>query len=377
MKFNFDKKTQNFLEIITKNAQNQKMRVFFVGGIVRDNYLNIPIADIDLIIEGNAIQFAKNLDSQIKIKSTHEDFCTVKLEYQNLEIDLASTRIEKYPYSNCLPQVIDVGVPIEQDYIRRDFSVNSLYCELVLINNELKFNLIDLSNGISDIDSKVLKVLHSKSYIDDNTRIIRGLGFKNRFGFNFSNEDKILIQEALKNIEYEKSSFDRTLDVFKKVLARDESLNIFNEIIENKFYKILSDIELKIDLDRVESAIQMFKLNQQNKASFLLNILLYKKIEKIILNSKVEYRKQFMKFNLVQLATYFYFNFDENIFDFIKTKNITLFVAGDDLLQIGYKQGKILGEIFDSLLEEKICNQNNFKTKDDEISWILQHFPKN
>ena len=67
--FKFEKDIENFLKIISKNAQSQKVRVFFVGGIVRDALLNKKTQDLDLIIEGNAINFAQNLPENIKIKS--------------------------------------------------------------------------------------------------------------------------------------------------------------------------------------------------------------------------------------------------------------------------------------------------------------------
>ena len=125
MKFIFNDKLNNFLKIITKNAQKQNIRVFFVGGIVRDYLLNAKTLDLDLLVEGNAIEFAKSLPDEISINSIHKDFCTVKVGYQDLEIDIASSRTESYPYSGCLPVVDEVGVSIEKDVLRRDFSVNS------------------------------------------------------------------------------------------------------------------------------------------------------------------------------------------------------------------------------------------------------------
>jgi len=59
--FQFDKKTNKFIKIILKNALSQQIRVFFVGGIVRDNILNMSTLDIDLLILGNAIEFSKTL----------------------------------------------------------------------------------------------------------------------------------------------------------------------------------------------------------------------------------------------------------------------------------------------------------------------------
>ena len=67
MKFKFDKRIENFLKIILKNAQKIGLRVFFVGGIVRDNILNIKTSDIDILVLGNAIEFAKNLPDEIKV----------------------------------------------------------------------------------------------------------------------------------------------------------------------------------------------------------------------------------------------------------------------------------------------------------------------
>jgi len=218
VKFEFNQKIDSFLKIILKNAQSKNLRVFFVGGIVRDKILNIPTFDIDLLLLGSAIEFSKTLPDEIKIKSIHEDFCTVKLEFYGIEIDIASSRSENYPYSGCLPIVDEIGVNLEKDVLRRDFSINSLYCELKFKNNEIFYTLIDLTDGLKDINNKILKALHDKSYIDDPTRIIRGLGFKYRFNFDFSAHDKKLIEEYLDKIDYSNMSIDRNTKVIKKVL---------------------------------------------------------------------------------------------------------------------------------------------------------------
>ena len=137
MNFKFSEKINNFLKIILKNALSQNIRVFFVGGIVRDNILNIPTFDIDLLITDNAIEFAKKLPQEVKINSIHKDFCTAKIQYDNIEIDIASSRSENYPHSGCLPVLNEIGIPIEKDVLRRDFSINSIYCELTLENNNI------------------------------------------------------------------------------------------------------------------------------------------------------------------------------------------------------------------------------------------------
>ena len=226
MNFKFDEKINNFLKIIAKNAQAQNKRVFFVGGIVRDNIINVDTSDIDILFEGNAIEFAKSLNDDIEIKSIHQDFCTVKVIYQNLEIDIASSRTEKYPYSGCLPVLDEVGVTIEKDVLKRDFSVNSLYAQILLKDDELSFELVDLVNGVEDIKNKTLRVLHNRSYIDDPTRILRGIGFKYRFGFDFSENDIKLIQNYLSDIDYSNMSIDRVEKVLRKLFQLEHLLEI-------------------------------------------------------------------------------------------------------------------------------------------------------
>lgn len=373
MNFDFSEKINNFLKIILKNAQEQNLRVFFVGGIVRDKILNIETKDIDLLLLGNAIEFSKKLPEIIKIKSIHKDFATVKLQYDNIEIDIASSRSEKYPYSGCLPVVEKVGVPLEKDVKRRDFTVNSLYCELNYVNDEIKYELIDFVGGLNDIKNKTLKVLHNNSYIDDPTRIIRGLGFKYRFNFDFSLEDKQLISQYLDNIDYSNMSFDRNLKVFKYVLNNDFQDEIFKEIIKHGYYKIINSNIIDVDFEKIKK----IKLNSDEKIQFYIDIMLDKPVSLEKLNTKLEIYKHFSRLKRSDIAYYFYKTNDENVLEFEKIKNIELFVNGFDLLNLGFKQGNFIGIILDNLFQEKLENPEKFLNKNQEIAWILNRFPQN
>ena len=377
MNFKFNNKIEKFLKLITKNAQEQNLRVFFVGGIVRDKILNIPTFDVDLLLLGNAIEFSKTLPSQIKIKSIHEDFCTVKLQLDELEIDLASSRSESYPYSGCLPIVDEIGVTIEKDALRRDFTINSLYCELKLKNNDLFYTLADYVDGLKDLENKTLKVLHNKSYIDDPTRIIRGLGFKYRFNFDFSEYDKELINQYLKNIDYSKMSHDRNLKVFKKVLDSKFQSEIFKEIVENKYYKIINKNDISIDFNLADKIFNIFCIDMVSMSELYLKILLNEEVTSFGTLSLLETYKIFSKMQEIDLAYYFYKTKDESVLKFLSIKDIKLQVNGRDLINSGYKQGKIFSAIFDDLLSKKLENPSLFKNKKDELTWILKNYPKN
>lgn len=377
MNFKFSEKINNFLKIILKNALSQNIRVFFVGGIVRDNILNIPTFDIDLLITDNAIEFAKKLPQEIKINSIHKDFCTAKIQYDNIEIDIASSRSENYPHSGCLPVLNEIGIPIEKDVSRRDFSVNSIYCELTLENNNIHYTVIDLVNGINDIKNKTLKVLHNKSYVDDPTRIIRGLGFKYRFGFDFSANDKKLIKEYLNNINYENMSLARNEKVIKKVLNSQFQFDIFKELIKEKYYKIINSKELIVDFELIEKIFDIFSLDMISMTELYIKIIYDVNIEKYNLKKPVDIYKTFSNFNLIDLAYYHYKTKDENALKYLTYKTISLKITGEDLLKLGYKQGKLIGIMLDELLNEKLQNQDYFKTKSKELDWILKNYPKN
>ena len=374
MFLNFDDKFQKFLSIIFNEAKSCGLSLFIVGGVVRDYYLNIPIKDIDLILEGNALEFVNCLPDFIQVKSVHKDFGTVKLLFEDMEFDLASTRTESYPYSGCLPVVSKLGVPIEVDVLRRDFTVNSMYFEVLEDNN---FKLIDLKSGLSDLKSKTLRVLYNKSYIDDPTRIFRGLAFKYRFNLEFSKNDEKLINDYLNNIDYSNSSFDRILSVFKKTLDYPFGLELFKEIVEKKYYKILTPKFVDIDLNLIGKISVLFNLNSFQFSDLCEKIVLQTDNSIIISDDIISNHKQFSKLKTEELAYLYYLTQDENIINYLNTKNIKLAVTGDDLLKIGFKQGQIIGDILDRLLEYKILNSDKFLSFDDELDWVKSNFPLN
>ena len=359
-----DDNTKNFLSLLRNCCTLNNMRLFLVGGCVRDFIMNNAVKDIDIITEGNSLELINDFPSEITVKSIHTDFSTLKIQYKNMIFDLASTRTESYPYSGCLPFVDKVGVKIEEDYKRRDFTINSLYMEVL----EDDFRLIDFCKGEKDIKSKLLCSLYDKSYIDDPTRILRGLDFKYRFGFDFSNHDKILIQQYLKNPNIENSSYDRTLSVFKKILSNESQDKIFREIMENKYYKTLVN-EICADF----SAIEKVNLNTKDKCEFYLNILKNTNIEKLKTKDDCEIIRNFSKLNMPDIFYYFYKTKDKNALKYLKIKDIKLFITGNDLINLGYCQGKTLGKILHDLYCQKLKNPNLFKTKEDEINWVSKN----
>lgn len=186
------------LQTIRKLADTQQVAAFLVGGFVRDFLMNIPNFDLDVVIEGDGIRFGKALAQALKAEWTiHERFGTVSIALpQTLNIpqmhhlDIATARTEYYEYPTALPTVERSS--IKKDLYRRDFTINALAIRL----NRTPGELLDFFGGRRDIKDRIVRVLHSLSFVEDPTRVFRAIRFEQRFGFQISKETQHFIQQA-------------------------------------------------------------------------------------------------------------------------------------------------------------------------------------
>lgn len=204
-------------------------KLYFVGGVVRDELLGAESFDIDYCYEGDAIKFARS--SGFNILKENPAFGTVRIEKDGKEIDIASTRVETYPEKGHLPEVSKIGCSLREDVLRRDFTINALY------KRTTDGEIIDYTGGLEDIKSKKIRVLHDESFIDDPTRIIRALKFSVRFGFELDAHTRELQKKYLENINYD-MSYHRV----KKEIVETFNLNkyeAYERFIEEGIYKLL------------------------------------------------------------------------------------------------------------------------------------------
>ncbi|MBE7705828.1 MAG: hypothetical protein E7Z91_01095 [Cyanobacteria bacterium SIG30] len=383
----FDEKTLELIKFLIKSAQGCGVKLYFVGGIVRDILLKEPVKDIDMVVVGSAIDFCKNLEeinSDFKIKSIHPDFNTVKMNLDGIDVDFASTREEDYPKSGCLPVVKNVGCKLEFDIKRRDFTINSIALDINLDNNnEIIFDIIDLTNGIKDIKQKTLHILHDRSFIDDPTRILRALDFELRFkGFKLDKISKKLKDEYLNNPEREGLSLARVELTLKKIFKNARKApKAFKKIIKDKIYKIYADETIADPKwgKRIKEAIEIFNpenpceiYNQALKDDITKNIISNYKSQNLMSNFEIfNYFKRFSN----QKLTLHYALTKDNLAKryFQKLKDAKILTTGDILLKNGYNEGTKIGIILEKLLEEKL-NSDNLKTLTDELIWVKNNF---
>ena len=200
---------------ISAAAQEQGCVPYFVGGPVRDLLLGSPLFDIDLVIEGDAITLARHVAAGLGGRvRTHKQFGTAKWllsgrVWRNLaqsaqggdwaldqpplsSLDFVTARTEFYTYPTALPEVARSS--IKQDLHRRDFTINTL---AIRLDPDHWGELLDFYGGEADLANGVIRVLHSLSFVDDPTRMLRAARFEIRLGFQLDPRSQELFADAL------------------------------------------------------------------------------------------------------------------------------------------------------------------------------------
>ena len=170
----------DFIKQAGEVAQREQQRLYLVGGVVRDLLLERRNLDLDLVIEGDAIKLAQEIAESQSVKvTTHPRFGTATIHWSSRSADVATARAETYARPGALPAV--KSGTISDDLSRRDFTINAMAIEL----NPRHFgDIIDPYGGRQDLDNKLVRVLHDKSFIDDATRIWRALRYEQRLDFH-------------------------------------------------------------------------------------------------------------------------------------------------------------------------------------------------
>jgi tRNA nucleotidyltransferase (CCA-adding enzyme) len=220
---------------------------YVIGGITRDlllyNEKRLAVRDVDITIEGDAIALSNFLmenSRNFQVLERYPEFGTAKMQYkESLMFDVASTREEVYPHCGALPMVVKRGVPLVNDVIRRDFTINALAFSI----HELG-HVLDYSNGIRDIEMRQIRVLHPVSFFEDPSRILRALKFCARFDFELAEETRRLLERFLQyGGRFYKGGGERIKQELKGLLGVAESdakrrcLRLF---LESGCYRLLN-----------------------------------------------------------------------------------------------------------------------------------------
>jgi tRNA nucleotidyltransferase (CCA-adding enzyme) len=240
------------LKAIAAISCEQKAAFYIVGGFVRDLILERPSQDFDLVVEGDAIALARQLQERYGGRlTTHARFGTGKWLVANIRtelarslhepdhaddlpefLDLISARTEFYTHPTALPTVERGNIKL--DLHRRDFTINTLALRL---DGSHYGELNDYWGGLNDLRDGLVRVLHSLSFVDDPTRMLRAVRFEQRFDFHIEKRTQELLYEARSLVgqisgDRIRHELDHILDEEQRVriLERMSELGLLSEI---------------------------------------------------------------------------------------------------------------------------------------------------
>ncbi len=279
MKSGFPPEIYGLLKLSGEVASNLGFSAYLVGGSVRDLLRGEPNFDIDIVIEGDGITFARALGEKFNVKvKTHKRFGTAVVITEFLKFDVATARTEYYEFPAALPHV-EIS-SIKKDLYRRDFTINTLAINL----SPGHFGkLIDYFGGQRDIKEKRIRILHNLSFIEDPTRAFRAIRFSERFGFKISKHTMNLIKTAVRIKLFDKLTGTRMYDELNLLFRETEPLRAIKRLSEFDLLKFIHPgLAITKTLEETFRAIQetyaWFKLlffdEELNKSHLFLMALL-------------------------------------------------------------------------------------------------------
>ncbi len=241
------------LRAVAQAAHQQRDALYIVGGFVRDLLLDRPSQDFDLVVEGDAIKLAGVLADRYGGRVTsHASFGTAQWHIGEIHsmllealdapnalpadlpetLDLVTARTEFYTYPTALPTVERGSIKL--DLHRRDFTINTFALRL---DGRHYGELHDHWGGLNDLRHGLVRVLHSLSFVDDPTRMLRAVRFEQRFDFQIEGRTLELLKEA-RPLLY-RISGDRIRHELNHILEEERSYAILDRLQELELLSVI------------------------------------------------------------------------------------------------------------------------------------------
>ncbi len=182
--FKLDPSEQKILSIISECGKEMNVRVYAIGGYIRDKLIGRTSKDVDIVCLGDAIQLAEKVADRFKPRPNvnfYSRFGTAMIKHKELEIEFVGARKESYRHDSRKP-IVAVGT-LEDDQLRRDFTINAIS---VSLNEENYGELIDPFNGLHDIEQKIIRTPTDpeRTFSDDPLRMMRAIRFASQLGYS-------------------------------------------------------------------------------------------------------------------------------------------------------------------------------------------------
>jgi tRNA nucleotidyltransferase (CCA-adding enzyme) len=400
-------------------ANQLNYSAYVVGGFVRDLFLYRKNEDVDVVIEGSGIEFAKAYAKQFGARThTHQKFGTAVIIFPDgFKIDVASARMEYYQFPASLP-IVEMS-SIKMDMFRRDFTINTLAIQL----NPGKFGrLIDFFSAQKDIKDKILRVLHNLSFVEDPTRVFRVLRFEQRFGFTIGKLTSSLIDNAVKMDFFKRLSGKRVCTELKLILKEEDPTPAILRLGDYDLFKVIHPaLKIEADLKHLFDAAK--KVTDWHSLLFLdepyerwtvyfmtlirhcdlrttreicAHLTVAPRHARMFGETRMEIERQLpLLENRKRMTNAEVYNllsgFKTEMILYMmvcstseiakkrislyqtRLRNVTITISGKDLVAMGLPPGPLFGSVLQSILEAKL--NGRVKTREDEFGFVKSHYP--
>ena len=209
---------------IAEAAEQLQVQAYVIGGFVRDKILNRITKDADIVCTGDGIALAKETAkffSPLPEVHVFKNFGTAQMKIQisdsSFEVEFVGARKESYNQDSRKPYVMPAS--IEEDRMRRDFTINTL---AISLNKKDFGQLLDPLNGFDDIQKKIIQtpLPPDQTFIDDPLRMMRAVRFASQLHFIISEETFKAITRNAPRIKI--VSAERITDELNKIILSEK-----------------------------------------------------------------------------------------------------------------------------------------------------------
>lgn len=398
-------------------ADEMAYHAHLVGGFVRDLLLRNDNFDIDIVIEGDGIPFAEELAKRFGARvRVHKEFGTAKVLFPDgFKVDVATARLEYYKAPAALPIVEHSSLKL--DLYRRDFTINTL---AISLNRNTFGELIDFFGAQRDIKEKSIRVLHSLSFVEDPTRVFRAVRFEQRFGFQIGKFTVNLIKNAVKmdflsKIKGVRIWRELSLSLLEAdpgaIMKRLQELDLLRFI----FPTLVFDVEKERLFKEMDTVLKWYNLSFKGRYNRVFYYLLglsdrmtlsevgdfakrlgtpesvrrklpqeAARVREVMgrLSIGIRFMRKSEAFRQLELLTQ-----EGRLFVMARThsddvkkavsgyityaESLRPIATGEDLKNMGIKEGPVFREILDALKEAKI--DRNLATREEELAFVRSY----
>ncbi|MBO8153291.1 CBS domain-containing protein [Thermovirga sp.] len=402
-----------------RRAEEMGLKAFIVGGFVRDLLLGRENEDLDIVVEGDALEFIRSWEKDGCRVATHKKFRTGTIVFPSgKKVDVATARREFYEYPVAQPSVSSDS--LKHDLYRRDYTVNAM---AVSINRSTWGTLVDYFGGRQDLKKKVLRVLHNLSFVEDPTRVIRGIRLEQRLEFDIEENTYRLMINCIKgglvsllsgvrlrselelifkegspykmvkrcaqlglwrtlfpglNPGKETIKIMRRISFFRRRLSRDlpdmtetEWLPYLSALVSESHREGMLSVLDRLHVSDKERSIVVESIDEMGSAEHILggrgekpNSRIYEYLSKIHPAVALYWAAATNRWRVRRRILLY----------LTRLRKIEPMLIGRDMLDMGYKEGPMIGYILKALRNARL--DGLVETREEEIEWVLKNFPK-